>query len=87
MMRRLYRNVRLAIPFVDIHNLTYLVDFAQHFKEISKTYSPEPRPFRVHLTSVIVRRVNFSLQNQILIWNVLQDTKATAVTLHAGEKR
>ncbi|KAH8092195.1 G-protein alpha subunit [Cristinia sonorae] len=27
--------------------------FAQHFKEIAKTCSPQPRPFRVHLTSVI----------------------------------
>ncbi|TCD62322.1 hypothetical protein EIP91_007062 [Steccherinum ochraceum] len=27
--------------------------FAQHFKEIAKTCSPEPRQFRVHLTSVI----------------------------------
>ncbi|THH26385.1 hypothetical protein EUX98_g7798 [Antrodiella citrinella] len=30
--------------------------FAQHFKEISKQCSPQPRPFRVHLTSVIDTR-------------------------------
>lgn len=29
-------------------------DFQTHFKEIAKTYNPEPRPFFVHLTSVIV---------------------------------
>ncbi|KAI0944664.1 hypothetical protein AcW1_002324 [Taiwanofungus camphoratus] len=27
--------------------------FAQHFKDILKRHSPEPRPFRVHMTSVI----------------------------------
>jgi len=27
--------------------------FAQHFKDILKRHSPEPRPFRVHMTSVV----------------------------------
>ncbi|OBZ74732.1 Guanine nucleotide-binding protein alpha-1 subunit [Grifola frondosa] len=27
--------------------------FAQHFRDILRKYSPEPRPFRVHMTSVV----------------------------------
>lgn len=36
-------------------------DFAQHFKEIAKQHTNALRPFRVHLTSVVVRLVPFSL--------------------------
>lgn len=32
-----------------------MADFAQHFRDILKKNSPEPRPFRVHMTSVVVR--------------------------------
>ena len=33
------------------------VDLKQKFREMSKQYSPEPRGFYVHLTSVIVRQI------------------------------
>ncbi|KAG1859657.1 guanine nucleotide binding protein, alpha subunit [Suillus subluteus] len=33
--------------------ITVMRYFQQHFKEISKQYSPEPRPFFIHFTSVI----------------------------------
>ena len=35
-----------------------ILDFQQHFKEISKNHSPVVRPFYVHLTSVIVRFIS-----------------------------
>ncbi|KIJ60895.1 hypothetical protein HYDPIDRAFT_97696 [Hydnomerulius pinastri MD-312] len=48
--------VRDYIPsFADRKNdtLTVMKYFQQHFKEISKLVSPEPRPFFIHFTSVI----------------------------------
>ena len=67
-----------------LSKLSPIVDFAQHFKEIAKQCSPQPRPFRVHLTSVIVRLVLRPSDSKRLTF-FLQDTKATAVTLHAGK--
>lgn len=33
---------------------SFVLDFAQHFRDILRKHSPEPRPFRVHMTSVVV---------------------------------
>ena len=41
-------------------SITFIfADLRQKFRDLSKQYSPEPRPFYVHLTSVIVRRSVF----------------------------
>jgi hypothetical protein len=45
------RGVSRAAPA----DISPIVDFQSHFKEIAKQHSPEPRRFYVHLTSVIVR--------------------------------
>ena len=38
----------------------FTLDFQQHFREIARQNSPVPRPFFVHLTSVIVRPISCS---------------------------
>lgn len=48
-----------------------------------RRHSPQPRQFRVHMTSVIVSAVRPNLPPTYLIAHT-QDTKATAVTLGIG---
>ncbi|CDO77487.1 hypothetical protein BN946_scf184902.g21 [Trametes cinnabarina] len=40
------------------HALKY---FQQHFRDILRKHSPEPRPFRSHITSVVVRMVSLHM--------------------------
>ena len=58
-------------------------DFSQHFREIMKRHSPQPRQFRVHMTSVIVSAIHPSYL-AVRLRAQMQDTKATAVTLGIG---
>jgi hypothetical protein len=64
------------------------LDFQQHFREILRHNSPTPRPFYVHLTSVIVSRLILAdvLAHDVLITSVPKDTQATADTLGIGER-
>lgn len=48
-----------------------------------KRHSPQPRQFRVHMTSVIVSTVHPSYI-AVPLSAYIQDTKATAVTLGIG---
>ena len=64
-------------------------DFQTHFKEIARQHSTVPRPFYVHLTSVIVRILLLSMgftqdTRSFVPRPFLQDSQSTAVTLGAG---
>lgn len=48
-------------------NISPIVDFQSHFKEIAKQHSPEPRRFYVHLTSVIVRFSGGATNHRVII--------------------
>lgn len=63
-------------------------DLRQKFKDITKQFSPEQRPFYAHMTTAIVSRYACSITSgteylQICGRIHMQDTKATAITLGA----
>jgi hypothetical protein len=39
----------------------HIIDFQQHFKAVLRASSPEPRPFYVHMTSIIVSPACFGV--------------------------
>jgi hypothetical protein len=57
------RGVSRAAPA----DISPIVDFQSHFKEIAKQHSPEPRRFYVHLTSVIVRFSEWTTTIHVII--------------------
>ena len=66
-------------------NISPIVDFQSHFKEIAKQHSPEPRRFYVHLTSVIVRFSGGATNHRVII--VFLVTGNTGHCCHTANSR